>query len=231
VTEVVKGILTVLNLDHHHPLNPPPAGDTHRGELRRNTVVSKQEKLKMDARKIHMPLTEEVIASLRAGDMVLLSGDIYTARDAAHRRLSEALAKRLPLPIDLSTATIFYAAPSPTPPGKVIGSIGPTTSYRMDAFTPELIIHGLRGMIGKGNRSPQVVEAIRQYKAVYFGAIGGIAALSAQCVKKMELVAYEDLGPEAIRKLTVVDLPIVVINDCLGNDLYQSEQLKWRIPS
>ncbi len=160
-----------------------------------------------------------------------MSGDVYTARDAAHRRLYEALIKGLPLPIDLSTATIFYAAPSPTPPGKVIGSIGPTTSYRMDAFTPTLIEHGLRGMIGKGNRSPEVVEAIKQYEAVYFGAIGGIAALTAQCVKRMELVAYEDLGPEAIRKLTVVDLPLVVINDSQGNDLYISEQNKWHIKS
>jgi fumarate hydratase subunit beta len=180
---------------------------------------------------IHPPLSADVCALLRAGNMVLMSGDVYTARDAAHRRLNEALIKGLPLPIDLSTSIIFYAAPSPTPPGKVIGSIGPTTSYRMDAFTPALIEHGLRGMIGKGNRSPEVVEAIKQYGAVYFGAIGGIAALTAQCVKKMELVAYEDLGPEAIRKLTVVDLPLIVINDFQGNDLYISEQNKWHIKS
>jgi fumarate hydratase subunit beta len=161
--------------------------------------------------------------------MVLLSGDVYTARDAAHRRLYEALIKGLPLPIDLSTATIFYAAPSPTPPGKVIGSIGPTTSYRMDAFTPALIGHGLRGMIGKGNRSPEVIEAIKKHKAVYFGAIGGIAALTAKCIKKMELVAYEDLGPEAIRKLTVSDLPVIVVNDSTGRDLYTQAQDRWRI--
>ena len=178
---------------------------------------------------IQTPLCDDVCLSLRAGNMVLLSGDIYTARDAAHRRMYEALTNGLPLPVDLSATTIFYAAPSPTPAGKVIGSIGPTTSYRMDAFTPALIEHGLRGMIGKGNRSPEVVEAIRKYGAVYFGAIGGIAALTAQCVKRMELVAYEDLGPEAIRRLTVVDLPVVVINDSQGNDLYQSEQNKWRI--
>ena len=183
----------------------------------------------MEARKIQMPLTEEMITALHAGDMVLLSGDVYTARDAAHRRLYEALIKGHPLPIDLSTATIFYAAPSPTPPGKVIGSIGPTTSYRMDAFTPTLIGHGLRGMIGKGNRSPEVIEAIKKYKAVYFGAIGGIAALTAKCIKKMELVAYEDLGPEAIRKLTVVDLPVIVVNDPAGRDLYTQSQDKWRI--
>jgi fumarate hydratase subunit beta len=179
--------------------------------------------------RIQTPLTAEVCASLHAGDMVLLTGEVYTARDAAHRRLYEALAKGLPLPIDLSTTTIFYAAPSPTPTGRVIGSIGPTTSYRMDAFTPTLIEHGLRGMIGKGNRSPEVVETIRKYKAVYFGAIGGIAALTAQCVKKVELVAYEDLGPEAIRKLSVIDFPVIVINDAEGLDLYAQEQQKWRI--
>jgi fumarate hydratase subunit beta len=182
-------------------------------------------------RKIKTPLTEEIIASLNAGDMVLLSGEIYTARDVAHRRLYESLLKGEKLPIDLSQIVLFYAAPTPTPPGKIIGSIGPTTSYRMDFFTPKLIENGLRGMIGKGMRSPEVIEAIKQHNAVYFSAIGGIAALMSQCVKKMELVAYEDLGPEAIRKLTIVDLPLVVINDSQGNDLYISEQTKWRIKS
>ena len=181
--------------------------------------------------KIKTPLTEEVITSFHAGDMVLLSGEVYTARDVAHRRLYDALAKGEALPIDLPNAVLFYAAPTPTPPGKVIGSIGPTTSYRMDFFTPKLIENGLRGMIGKGNRSPEVIEAIKQHKAVYFGAIGGIAALMSQCVKKVELIAYEDLGPEAIRKLTIVDLPLVVINDSQGNDLYLSEQRKWCVPS
>jgi len=182
-------------------------------------------------RNIQTPLTDEVIASLHAGDMVLLSGEVYTARDVAHRRLYDALTKGETMPIDLPKTVLFYAAPSPAPPKKVIGSIGPTTSSRMDFFTPKLIENGLRGMIGKGNRSPEVVEAIKQYGAVYFGAIGGIAALTAQCVKRVELIAYEDLGPEAIRKLTIVDLPLVVINDSQGNDLYLSEQNKWRIIS
>src|SRR5450830_1471538 len=180
-------------------------------------------------RKIKTPLSKEIIASLHAGDMVLLSGEVYTARDVAHRRLYEALEKGEKLPIDLAAAIIFYAAPSPTPPGKVIGSIGPTTSYRMDFFTPKLIENGLKGMIGKGNRSPEVVAAIKKYGAVYFGAIGGIAALTAQCVTRMELVAYDDLGPEAIRKLTVMELPVIVINDTAGRDLYAEEQKKWRI--
>jgi fumarate hydratase subunit beta len=178
---------------------------------------------------IETPLTAKGCASLRAGDLVHLSGEIYTARDAAHRRMYDALKKGYPLPLDLKTATLFYAAPSPTPAGKVIGSIGPTTSYRMDAFTPLLIERGLRGMIGKGNRSPEVIEAIKRHGAVYFGAIGGIAALTAECVQRVELIAYEDLGPEAIRKLTIVEMPMVVINDSQGNDLYQAEQSKWRI--
>ena len=181
--------------------------------------------------KIHTPLTDEVIASLHAGDMVSLSGEVYTARDVAHRRLYEALGKGEKLPIDLQGAVIFYAAPTPTPSRKIIGSIGPTTSYRMDAFTPKLLENGLKGMIGKGNRSPEVVVAIKKYGAVYFGAIGGIAALTAKCVTKAEIVAYDDLGPEAIRKLTIVDMPVIVINDTAGHDLYSEQQNKWRITS
>jgi len=161
----------------------------------------------------------------------MLSGEIYTARDVAHQRLYESLLKGEKLPVDLSQVVLFYAAPTPTPPKKVIGSIGPTTSYRMDFFTPKLIEAGLRAMIGKGNRSPDVVEAIKKFNAVYFGAIGGIAALMSQCVKKVEMIAYEDLGPEAVRKLTVSDFPLVVINDSEGNDLYFSAQQKWCISS
>ena len=182
-------------------------------------------------RKIKTPLTEDIITSLHAGEMVLLSGEVYTARDVAHRRLYEALLKGEKLPVNLSETVLFYAAPTPAPPKKIIVSIGPTTSYRMDFFTPKLIENGLKGMIGKGNRSPEVVEAIKQHKAVYFGAIGGIAALMSQCVKKVEMIAYEDLGPEAIRKLTVMNLPLVVINDSEGNDLYSSAQKKYRISS
>jgi fumarate hydratase subunit beta len=181
--------------------------------------------------KIQTPLTDEVIATLHAGDMVLLSGEVYTARDVAHRRMYEALGKGEKLPIDLQGTVIFYAAPTPTPPGKIIGSIGPTTSYRMDAFTPKLLENGLKGMIGKGNRSTEVVAAIQKNKTIYFGAIGGIAALTAKCVTKAQIVAYEDLGPEAIRKLTIVDMPVIVINDSAGHDLYAEAQNKWRIPS
>lgn len=180
-------------------------------------------------RHIRTPLTSDEIASLQAGDMVLLSGEVYTARDVAHRRLYEALEKGEKLPINLSEAVLFYAAPSPTPPGRIIGSIGPTTSYRMDFFTPKLIANGLRGMIGKGNRSAEVLNAINKYGAVYFGAIGGIAALTAQCIRKVELIAYEDLGPEAIRKITLENMPLVVVNDARGNDLYVLARQQWHV--
>jgi len=180
-------------------------------------------------RKIKTPLTAKVIASLHAGDMVLLSGEIYTARDVAHRRLCEALARGEKLPFDLAHAVIFYAAPTPTPPKAAIGSIGPTTSYRMDSYTPQLITAGLRAMIGKGKRSTAVVSAIKKHRAVYFGAIGGIAALTAQCVKKAELVAYEELGPEAIRRLYVEDFPLIVVNDAQGRDLYEEAQEYWQL--
>ncbi len=193
------------------------------------SCLGKFTKKAMETRKIKTPLTEDIITSLHAGDMVLLSGEIYTARDVAHRRLYESLLKGEKLPVDLSQVVLFYAAPTPTPPKKIVGSIGPTTSYRMDFFTPALIEAGLRAMIGKGNRSAEVVKSIQAHKAVYFGAIGGIAALMSQCVKKVELIAYEDLGPEAIRKMTVMDLPLVIINDSEGNDLYFSQRQKWRI--
>ena len=159
----------------------------------------------------------------------MLSGEVYTARDVANRRLYESLLEGEKLPVDLSQTVLFYAAPTPAPPKKVIGSIGPTTSYRMDFFTPKLIENGLRAMIGKGNRSAEVVEAIKKHKAVYLGAICGIAALMSQCVKKVEFIAYEDLGQEAIRKLTVVNLPLVVINDSEGNDLYSQAKQNWHI--
>lgn len=177
--------------------------------------------------RIQTPLASETIALLRSGDLVLLSGEIFTARDVAHRRLYEALEKNEKLPVDLEKTVIFYAAPTPTPPGRIIGSVGPTTSYRMDAFTPRLIEGGLRGMIGKGSRSEEVKAAMKKYGAVYFGAIGGIAALTSQCIRKVELVAYEELGPEAIRKMTILDMPLIVINDVLGNDLYSQARSKW----
>ena len=171
--------------------------------------------------KLKTPLTDADVESLRIGDRVLLSGIIYTARDAAHKRLIDLIDAGKPLPFELKGSVIYYVGPAPAPPGKPIGSAGPTTSYRMDPFAPRLIAAGLKGMIGKGNRAPEVIEAIKRYKAVYFGAIGGAGALMAKSIVASEIIAYEDLGPEAIRRLEVRDLPLFVINDTVGGDLYQ----------
>jgi len=170
---------------------------------------------------ITTPLTDEIIKDLHIGDSVLISGVIYTARDSAHKRLLEALERGEDLPVDIKGQIIYYAGPAPAKPGNPIGSIGPTTSYRMDPYTPDLLSRGLKGMIGKGNRSDAVVQALQDHTAVYFGAIGGAAALGAQSIKKAEFVAYEDLGPEAIRRLEVKDFPAVVVNDCYGKDIYK----------
>ena len=170
-------------------------------------------------KRITLPLTKEMVSTLHAGDSVLLSGVLYTARDAAHKRLCEALQKGEPLPIDLQDATIYFAGPAPAKPHQVIGSCGPTTSYRMDAYSPALIAEGLTGMIGKGRRSPDVIHAMAG-RAVYFGATGGCGALIAQCIRKAEVVAYEDLGAEAIHRLEVEDFPVTVIIDSFGANLY-----------
>ena len=172
-------------------------------------------------KKITMPLTAEVTKELHCGDNVLISGLIYTGRDAAHKRLVELLEEGKELPIDVKDAIIYYVGPAPAKPGQVIGSAGPTTSYRMDAYAPALLDIGLKGMIGKGKRSPEVVESMKKNGAVYFGAIGGAGALLAKCIKKAEVVAYEDLGAEAIRRLEVENLPAVVIIDSEGNNLYE----------
>ena len=173
-----------------------------------------------EEKRITTPLTDEVVSGLRAGDRVLISGTVLTARDAAHKRLSELVADGKPLPIDLRGQIVYYAGPSPAKPGKVIGSIGPTTSGRMDAYSPALLDLGLKGMIGKGTRSEAVREAMVRNTAVYFAVVGGAAALLAQRVTGARIVAYEDLGPEAIRELDVVDFPAIVVNDALGGDLY-----------
>ncbi|CCO07061.1 Fe-S-containing hydro-lyase [Desulforamulus hydrothermalis] len=167
------------------------------------------------------PLSDAAVANLRIGQQVLINGVIYTGRDAAHKRLVELLEQGKDLPVDLRGQIIYYVGPSPAPPGKVIGSAGPTTAGRMDAYTPRLIELGLKGMIGKGARSETVKEAMQKYRAVYFAAVGGAAALIAKCIKQAEVVAYADLGPEAIYKLTVQDFPAIVVNDAYGGDLYQ----------
>ena len=168
------------------------------------------------------PLDLETARTLRAGDSVLLTGTVYTARDAAHKRLCELAAQGKPMPFPMEGAVIYYAGPTPARPGQPSGSAGPTTSYRMDAYAPTLLRLGPLGMIGKGKRGPEVVEAMREAGAVYFGAIGGAGALLARCVKAAELICYEDLGAEAVRKLTVENLPLTVVIDSLGNDLYET---------
>lgn len=179
-------------------------------------------------KKITAPITKDVAATLKAGDSVLISGVIYTARDAAHERMTRQKQEGTDYPIDLKDQVIYYAGPCPAKPGEVIGSCGPTTAGRMDAYTPELLDAGLGAMIGKGVRSKDVVEAIKRNKCVYLGAIGGAGALIAECIKKAEVVAYDDLGTEAIRRLEVVDFPAVVLMDCEGNDLYETGQKDYR---
>ncbi len=174
------------------------------------------------------PLSLEDVKNLRAGDSVLLSGVVYTARDAAHERMAKALEKGESLPISLEGQTIYYAGPTPTPPGKAVGAIGPTTSTRMDAYTPLLLSLGLRAMIGKGKRSSRVVAAMQEHPSVYFAAVGGAASLMAECVTGCEVVAYEDLGTESIKKLTLKDLPLIVAVDCCGGDYYELGQKRYR---
>lgn len=171
---------------------------------------------------ITTPLSREQARQLKAGDSCLLSGVIYTARDAAHKRLCELAEQGKELPIDVRDAVIYYVGPTPARPGEAIGSAGPTTSYRMDAYSPLLISLGETGMIGKGKRGPEVISAMREHGAVYFGAIGGCGALLSQCVKRAEIVAYEDLGAEAIRRLEVENFPVVVVIDSQGNNLYET---------
>ena len=177
--------------------------------------------------KLHTPLTEDKISNLKAGDNILLSGVIYSARDAAHKRLIELLDKGKELPLNIKDETIYYVGPLPAKPDQVIGSAGPTTSYRMDAYAPRLMDLGLKGMIGKGARNEEVIDSIKKNKAVYFGAIGGAAALIGKSIIKSEIIAYEDLGAEAIRRMEVKDMPLVVIIDPQGNNLYDIGQKSY----
>ena len=180
-------------------------------------------------RKIKLPLTDETLKDLKAGDNILLTGTIYVARDAAHKRLVEALDQGKPLPFDIRGQIVYFMGPSPAKPGQPIGSAGPTTSGRMDAYSPCLIAEGLKGMIGKGMRSEAVKEAMKKYKAVYLAAIGGAGALIARSIKEAQVIAYEELGAEAIRRLEVDDFPAIVINDIYGGDLYQEGKTKYKI--
>ena len=177
---------------------------------------------------ITLPLTEELAKTLKAGDTVYLTGTIYTSRDAGHKRMCEALARGEELPFDPKDATIYYVGPTPAKPGQVIGSAGPTTSGRMDAYTPTMLDQGIKGMIGKGSRSKEVIESMKKNHVTYFAAVGGAAALIAKSVKKYEVLAYPELGPEALAKLTVEDFPAICVIDCEGNSLYEVNQEKYR---
>ncbi|HUV56687.1 MAG TPA: Fe-S-containing hydro-lyase [Dehalococcoidales bacterium] len=180
-------------------------------------------------KRITLPLTEDVIQDLKAGDEVLLNGTIYVARDSAHKRMIEALDKGQELPFDVQGQAIYYMGPTPARPGQASGSAGPTTSGRMDSYAPRLMAKGLKGMIGKGSRSQAVKDSMKKYKAVYFAAIGGAGALISKSINKSEVVAYDDLGAEAFRRLEVEDFPATVINDIYGGDLYEEGKAKYRI--
>ncbi len=177
--------------------------------------------------KLTPPLTDEVLEKLHAGDRIEITGTIYVARDAAHKRMVDALDRGEKLPLDVRGQIVYYMGPSPTKPGKVIGSAGPTTSGRMDRYAPRLMAEGLKGMIGKGLRLPPVKDAMKQYRAVYFAATGGAAALIAQRIKKAEVIAYEELGAEALQRLEVEDFPVIVVNDIYGGDAYEDGKKQW----
>jgi len=176
------------------------------------------------------PLENATIEELKAGDKVRISGILYTARDAAHKRLIEMVEAGNDLPFDVKGQLLYYVGPTPAKPGQAIGSAGPTTSYRMDTYAPTLIKMGLKGTIGKGSRSKEVIEAMKEYRAVYFAAVGGAAALIAKTIKKVEIIAFEDLGTEAIRKMEVENFPAIVVNDTNGGDLYDIGREKYKIP-
>ena len=178
--------------------------------------------------KVTTPFTDEFVEKLHAGDRLLISGTIYTGRDAAHKRLVELIDRGEPLPVDLKGQIIYFVGPTPAKPGEVIGSAGPTTSGRMDAYSPKLLDLGLKGMIGKGSRSKEVVDSMKKNGVTYFAAVGGAAALIAKSVKKYEVLAYPELGPEALARLTVEDFPAIVVIDCEGNNLYDVNQKKYR---
>ena len=180
------------------------------------------------AKRIALPLSDEAVADLRAGDDVLLSGTMYVGRDSAHKRIVEALDQGKPLPFDIKGQTIYYMGPSPAKPGHAIGSAGPTTSGRMDSYSPRLMAEGLRGMVGKGMRSAPVKEAMKQHRAVYFAAIGGAGALISKAIKKSDVIAYEELGAEALLRIEVADFPVIVINDIYGGDLYEEGKAKYK---
>jgi fumarate hydratase subunit beta len=178
--------------------------------------------------RVRTPLSDEDVERLKAGDRVLISGVLYTGRDAAHKRMVDLLNRGDKLPFDIRGQVIYYVGPTPPKPGMAIGAAGPTTSYRMDAYSPRLMEVGLKGMIGKGMRSREVIDAMKRHRCVYMAAVGGAGALLSKCIKNAEVIAYEDLGPEAIRRLEVEDFPVILVNDIRGNDLYEEGARQYR---
>lgn len=193
-------------------------------------INNKKQTVESNLKRIATPLDVDLVKTLKCGDRVLINGVIYTGRDAAHKRMTEALKRGETLPFNLEGQVIYFVGPTPAPPGKIIGSAGPTTSGRMDAYSPVLLANGLKGMIGKGLRSQEVINAMKEQGAVYFGAIGGAGALLGSCVKEAEVIAYPELGTEAVRRLVVEDLFTVVLIDCWGNSLYEIGKQKYRRP-
>ena len=181
------------------------------------------------AKRVHLPLSDDLVKTLHVGDELLLTGVMYVGRDAAHKRMIEALETGQPLPMDVKGQVIYFMGPTPARPGKIIGSAGPTSSYRMDTYSPRLMAEGFKGMIGKGVRSGEIKEAMKKYGAVYLGAIGGAGAHISGCIKKAEVIAYDELGAEALRRLDVQDFPVTVINDIYGGDLYEEGRSRFRI--
>ena len=194
-----------------------------------NKEIKGKYKLIAMSKKITLPLTDETLKDLKAGGNLLLTGVIYAARDAVHKRIVEALDQGKPLPFDIKGAAIYYTGPTPARPGRIIGSAGPTTSGRMDVYAPQLIAAGLKGMIGKGSRSKAVKDAMAKHKAVYLGAIGGAGAMISKSIKKVEVIAYEELGAEALHRLEVENFPVTVVNDIYGGDLYEEGKAKYQV--
>jgi fumarate hydratase subunit beta len=200
------------------------------GNFKKSSREDKKISIMTEYIDLKTPLENATIEKLKAGDKVRISGVLYTARDAAHKRLIEMVEAGNNLPFDVKGQLLYYVGPTPAKPGQVIGSAGPTTSYRMDTYAPTLIKMGLKGTIGKGSRSKEVIEAMKKYKAIYFAAVGGAAALIAKTIKRVEIIAFDDLGTEAIRKMEVKDFPAIVVNDTNGGDLYDIGRKKYKIP-
>jgi fumarate hydratase subunit beta len=212
------------------PQRQTPGSDTLNGiGEEKEEAGQTMQRISKSARRVELPLSDDVVESLHTGDDLLLTGVMYVGRDAAHKRMIDTLESGERLPVDLKGQVIYFMGPTPARPGNITGSAGPTSSYRMDAYSPRLLAEGLKGMIGKGMRSREVREAMKEYSAVYLGAIGGAGALISRCIRRVEVVAYDDLGAEALRRIEVQNLPVTVVNDIYGGDLYEEGRARYRV--